>query len=299
MLHVNLRVKPVEVVQWNLPERPPLISDHLTKILIGSSTSQIAISETSCMWPPLISDHLTKILIGSSTSQIAISETSCMWPPLLSDHLTKILIGSSTSQIAISETSHMWPPPVSDHLTKIPISSSASQIAISETSHMWPPLLSDHLTKIPISSSTSQIAISETSHKRPPPVSDHLTKILISSSAHQIAISETSHKWPPKPDIKGGCLWYFPVEFSVGQNLTTALYKLKHTQEILITTDCNCSEQGCASNGEGCTDSKGRGAALVEDTFILFTKPLLSIWSLTVINLSFKVSSTWMTCWNC
>ena len=37
---------------WNLPERPPLLSDHLTKILIGSSISQIAISETSCKRPP-------------------------------------------------------------------------------------------------------------------------------------------------------------------------------------------------------------------------------------------------------
>ena len=31
---------------WNLPEQPPLSSDHLTKIPIGSSISQIAISET-------------------------------------------------------------------------------------------------------------------------------------------------------------------------------------------------------------------------------------------------------------
>ena len=44
------------LLQWNLPERPPLLSDHLTKIPIGSSGSQIAISETS---------H--KVLTGGST----------------------------------------------------------------------------------------------------------------------------------------------------------------------------------------------------------------------------------------
>ena len=51
---------------WGLPERPPLVSDHLTKIPIGSSVNQIAISETSHKRPPLVSDHLTKIPIGSS-----------------------------------------------------------------------------------------------------------------------------------------------------------------------------------------------------------------------------------------
>ena len=45
-------------IQWNLPERPPLLSDHLTKILIGSSISQIAISETSCKQPPPVIEHL-------------------------------------------------------------------------------------------------------------------------------------------------------------------------------------------------------------------------------------------------
>ena len=48
-------------------------------------------------------------MIGSSVSQIAISETSHKWPPPVSDHLTKNLIGSSVSQIAISETSHKQP----------------------------------------------------------------------------------------------------------------------------------------------------------------------------------------------
>ena len=42
--------------------------------------SQLTISETSCKRPPLLSDHLTKILIGSSVSQIAIRETSCKRP---------------------------------------------------------------------------------------------------------------------------------------------------------------------------------------------------------------------------
>ena len=41
------------LLQRNLPERPPLVSDHLTKIPIGSSVSQIAISETSRKRPPL------------------------------------------------------------------------------------------------------------------------------------------------------------------------------------------------------------------------------------------------------
>ena len=73
------------LIQWNLPERPPLLSDHLTKIPIGFFVSQIAISKTSPKRPPLLSDHLTKISIGSSVSQIAISKTSPK-PPLLSDH---------------------------------------------------------------------------------------------------------------------------------------------------------------------------------------------------------------------
>ena len=46
-------------LQWNLPERPPLLSDHLIKISIGSSVSQIAISETSSKRPPPLSDHLS------------------------------------------------------------------------------------------------------------------------------------------------------------------------------------------------------------------------------------------------
>ena len=39
-------------LQRNLPERSPLVSDHLTKIPIGSSVSQIAVSETSRKRPP-------------------------------------------------------------------------------------------------------------------------------------------------------------------------------------------------------------------------------------------------------
>ena len=46
------------MIQWNLPERPPLLS-RLTKILIGSSVSQIAISESSHKRPPPLSDHLS------------------------------------------------------------------------------------------------------------------------------------------------------------------------------------------------------------------------------------------------
>ena len=45
--------------QWNLTEGPPLVSNHLTKILICSSVSQIAISETSRKWPPPVGDHLS------------------------------------------------------------------------------------------------------------------------------------------------------------------------------------------------------------------------------------------------
>ena len=71
-----------EKVQWYLPEQLPLLSDHLSKIPIGSSVSQIAISETSCKCPPLLSDHLSKILIGSSVSQIAIVKLP------ISDHLS-------------------------------------------------------------------------------------------------------------------------------------------------------------------------------------------------------------------
>ena len=114
------REKRTILTQWNLPERPPLLSDHQ----IGSSVSQIAISETSRKRPPLLSDHLTKIPIGSSVSQIAISETSRTRPPLLSDHLTKIPISSSVSQIAISETSCKRPPKPDmkgGHLWEVPL----------------------------------------------------------------------------------------------------------------------------------------------------------------------------------
>ena len=45
--------------QWNLPEQLPLVSDHLTKILIGSSISQSAIAESYHKQPPPISDHLS------------------------------------------------------------------------------------------------------------------------------------------------------------------------------------------------------------------------------------------------
>ena len=54
--------------QWNLPERPLLVKDHLTKISIGSSISQIALSETFRKWPPPVSDHL------SVTSRVAAYE---------------------------------------------------------------------------------------------------------------------------------------------------------------------------------------------------------------------------------
>ena len=52
MLSVSAFVFLDLVIQWDPPERPPLLSDHLTKILIGSSVSQISISETSCKQPP-------------------------------------------------------------------------------------------------------------------------------------------------------------------------------------------------------------------------------------------------------
>ena len=42
----------------------------------------------SCYSGTCLSDHLTKIPIGSSVSQIAISETSRKRPPPLSDHLS-------------------------------------------------------------------------------------------------------------------------------------------------------------------------------------------------------------------
>ena len=89
------------LLQWNPPEWPPLLkrrppNQNPDWFLI----SQIAISETFRKQPPPVSDHLTKISIGSSVSQIAISETSCKQPPPVSDHLTKVSISSSVSQIA-------------------------------------------------------------------------------------------------------------------------------------------------------------------------------------------------------
>ena len=62
MINVNFFSNDIRKIQWNLPERPQ------TKIPIGSSVSQIAISETYRKRPPLLSDHLTKIQIGSSVS---------------------------------------------------------------------------------------------------------------------------------------------------------------------------------------------------------------------------------------
>ena len=49
------------VILWNLPEWPPLVSDHLTKILIGSSISKIAISETSSKQPPPLTWGLREV----------------------------------------------------------------------------------------------------------------------------------------------------------------------------------------------------------------------------------------------
>ena len=59
----------VKLLQWNLPERPPLVSNHLI--------SDHLISDH------LVSDHLTKFLTSSSVSQIAIKR-----PPPISDHLS-------------------------------------------------------------------------------------------------------------------------------------------------------------------------------------------------------------------
>ena len=55
------------LIQWNVP----------TKTLIGSSVSQIAISETSHKQPPSISDHL------SLTSMVvAYGRFHCIWNPI-------------------------------------------------------------------------------------------------------------------------------------------------------------------------------------------------------------------------
>ena len=78
----DLTVRPQLHVQWNLPERSPLVSDHLTKIPIGSSLSQIAISETFCKRPPLLSDHLTKIQLVPPSVKLLLVKLS------VSDHLS-------------------------------------------------------------------------------------------------------------------------------------------------------------------------------------------------------------------
>ena len=49
---INIHWFGIIQLPWNLPERPLLLSDHLTKIPIGSSVSQIAISEASHKRPP-------------------------------------------------------------------------------------------------------------------------------------------------------------------------------------------------------------------------------------------------------
>ena len=88
-------IQAINKPQWNLPERPPPISDHLTKILIGSSISQIAIGETSHTQPPPSSDHLSLIsrvvTYGRFNCITIISyvysiQTSCNKQPLTSIH---------------------------------------------------------------------------------------------------------------------------------------------------------------------------------------------------------------------
>ena len=55
-------------------KRPLLLSDHLTKVPIGSSLSQIAIIESSRKRPPPVSDHL------SLTSRVvAYGRFLCIW----------------------------------------------------------------------------------------------------------------------------------------------------------------------------------------------------------------------------
>ena len=44
---------------WSFYSAVSCLSNQLTQILIGSSISQIAISETSCKQPPPVSDHLS------------------------------------------------------------------------------------------------------------------------------------------------------------------------------------------------------------------------------------------------
>ena len=51
----RLQIKAIREVQWNLPERPPPVSDHLTTIPIGSSVSRTANSETSIHDHPCVS----------------------------------------------------------------------------------------------------------------------------------------------------------------------------------------------------------------------------------------------------
>ena len=69
---------------------------HMSKFCLPVEAMELMINygkKNLCnrgQWPPLLSDHLTKIQIGSSISQIAISETSHKQPPPVSDHLSLI-----------------------------------------------------------------------------------------------------------------------------------------------------------------------------------------------------------------
>ena len=88
------------LLQWNLPEWPPLLSHHLlTKTPIGSSLSQIAISETSHKWPPPISDHGRLWELGSTV----LFSNSSLTSQKFCNSTVYVLFFLGTTKITVSQ----------------------------------------------------------------------------------------------------------------------------------------------------------------------------------------------------
>ena len=95
-------------MQRNLPKRPPPLSNHLTKILIGSPISQSAISETSHKWPPDVSDHLSLTSRVVAYRKFHLLQTRPQtWSEVLSDKIMGSTFVGCTHLIC------MFPPPYS------------------------------------------------------------------------------------------------------------------------------------------------------------------------------------------
>ena len=114
-------------IQWNLPERPPLSSDHLTKILIfffflwaplgcpsgekqsrPMASSRKPLGERQLAIPPEIKIYTPERDARGYEWPSRFRPPWSQSPPARHSpgYIPFVLIGSSVSQIAISETSH-------------------------------------------------------------------------------------------------------------------------------------------------------------------------------------------------